>query len=97
MLDQRNAASIRGTGYVLDTLWSAKTVVEGTSDFESCVRRAIALGHDTDTTAVAGGIAGLLYGFNGIAERWLTALRARTLYEPLMTRLFAHSEWRSTG
>ena len=98
VLDPRNAASIRGTGYVLDTLWSAKAVVEGTSDFESCVRRAIALGHDTDTTAaVDGGIGGLLYGLNGIPERWLTALRARTLYEPLMTRLLVHSEWRSTG
>ena len=51
VLDPVNASSVRGTRYVLETLWSAKAAVESTSDFAaSCVRRAIALGHDTDTT-----------------------------------------------
>ena len=88
VLDPSNAASVRGTGYVLDTLWSAKEAVEETSDFEGCVRRAISLGNDTDTTAaVAGGIAGLVHGLNRIPARWRECLRGRDLYEPLIVKM----------
>ena len=63
VLDPANAASAYGSGYVLDTLWSAKSAVENTRSYQDCVRAAVSLGHDTDTTAaVAGGIAGLKYG-----------------------------------
>lgn len=92
VLDPGNAASARGTGYVLDTLWSAKYAVEGTTSFEGCVRRAIRLGQDTDTTAaVAGGIAGLLYGGEAIPDRWTEALRGRSLVEPLLAKLLERS------
>lgn len=88
VLDPANAASASGSGYVVDTLWSAKTAAEQTTDYETCVRRAIAFGHDTDTTAaVAGGIAGLRYGLEGIPPRWLHALHGRDLYAPLLERL----------
>ena len=51
-------------------------------------RCAIALGHDTDTTAaVAGGIAGIKYGLLGIPARWRTALRGQDLYGPLLALL----------
>lgn len=51
-----------GKGYVVDCLWSARHACEA-EDYEQVVRQAIALGHDTDTTAcVAGGIAGLKWG-----------------------------------
>jgi ADP-ribosylglycohydrolase len=87
-LDPHNAKSVKGTGYVVDTLWSARAAVEGTTNYEDCVRHAIALGHDTDTTAaVAGGIAGLLYGIDGIPARWRDALRGSSLYEPLLAAL----------
>ena len=57
-------------------------------DFESIVRGAIALGDDTDTTAcIAGGIAGLVVGEDGIPQRWREALRARELVEPLLRAL----------
>ncbi|MNR71255.1 ADP-ribosyl-[dinitrogen reductase] glycohydrolase [compost metagenome] len=68
----------RGTGYVLDSLWSALDSVEKTSSYEDAVRYAIALGDDTDTTAcLAGGLAGALYGVDGIPGRWLDALRGK--------------------
>lgn len=92
VLDPGNAASARGTGYVLDTLWSAKEAVEGTTSFEACVRHAVTLGHDTDTTAaVSGGIAGLLYGGEAIPDRWTEALRGRSLVEPLLAKLLERS------
>lgn len=84
----RNADSVGGSGYVLDTLWSARQAVLESNDYASCVRRAIALGHDTDTTAcVAGGIAGLLYGSAGIPRAWRQALRGADILQPLLLTL----------
>jgi ADP-ribosylglycohydrolase len=78
----------RGSGYVVDTLRSARDVVLANSDYESTVKAAIALGHDTDTTAcVAGGIAGLLYGMESIPVRWRRALRGQELVTPSLTLL----------
>lgn len=85
-----NAAAIHGSGYVLDTLWSARASVLAGTDYACCVRAAIALGHDTDTTAcVAGGIAGILHGHAAIPVEWREGLRGMALVQPLLERLFA--------
>ncbi|MEO6417913.1 MAG: ADP-ribosylglycohydrolase family protein [Polyangiaceae bacterium] len=79
----------QGSGYVVDTLRSARMVARNDS-YEACVRAAIALGHDTDTTAcVTGGIVGLRDGYACIPSRWCEALRGRELVEPLFARLVA--------
>lgn len=71
----------RGTGYVLDCLHSARVALRG-PDFAAIVRRAVAFGLDTDTTAaVAGGIAGLRHGEQGIPPAWRDALQGRALVE----------------
>lgn len=76
-----------GTGYVVDCLHSARLVMRQAS-YEQVVKAAIALGHDTDTTAcVAGGIAGLREGVAAIPDRWLSQLRGRDLVEPLLAKL----------
>ncbi len=76
-----------GSGYVVDCLRSAHWAVEQ-GDYEAVVRSAIALGHDTDTTAcVAGGIAGIRDGIQGIPERWRRNLRGQALYQPLLEAL----------
>jgi len=52
--------------------------------FEDVVKTAITLGNDTDTTAaVAGGLAGIRFGLDGIPERWLEQLRGFDLVQPL--------------
>lgn len=80
-----------GSGYVVDSLRSAHTVVAGERSYEATVRAAIALGNDTDTTAcIAGGIAGLIYGFEGIPARWTDMLRGGTILRPLEARLLDH-------
>jgi ADP-ribosyl-[dinitrogen reductase] hydrolase len=77
-----------GTPYVVDTLRSALMLLRTETSYEGVVRGAIALGRDTDTTAcVAGGIAGIRYGFDGIPARWVEALRGREVVEPLARRL----------
>ena len=87
VLDPSWRARAKGTGYVVDTLWSARIAVEETSDYASCIRRAIAFGHDTDTTAaVAGAAAGVLYGLEGIPAEWWHALRGRDILDLLLER-----------
>lgn len=79
-----------GKGYVVETLKGARWAVETNARYEDVVRAAISLGWDTDTTAcVAGGIAGIRDGVEGIPARWLQALRGRDLAEPLLARLLA--------
>ena len=90
VLDPAWRAKAGGSGYVVDTLWSARIAVEETRDYASCIRRAIAFGHDTDTTAaVAGAAAGVLYGLDGIPIDWREDLRGRDVLDPLIAR------WRS--
>jgi ADP-ribosyl-[dinitrogen reductase] hydrolase len=56
--------------------------------FEEVIRKAISLGNDTDTTAcVAGGLAGLRYGYQGLPINWLAQLRGRALVEEIMAPL----------
>lgn len=76
-----------GSGYVVDSLFSAKAVCENLN-YETVVKKSIALGNDTDTTAcIAGGIAGLKFGFEAIPERWRENLRGAELYKPLLEKL----------
>jgi ADP-ribosylglycohydrolase len=68
-------SEIQSTGYVVHTLEAALWCLLNTSTFEECVLKAVNLGGDTDTTAaVAGSLAGLLYGINGIPDDWLSGL-----------------------
>jgi ADP-ribosylglycohydrolase len=79
----------RGTGYVLDTIWSVRKALEEES-FEAVLKTAILFGHDTDTTAaVAGGLAGIRFGLAAIPKRWLQRLRGFDLAEPLIYRFEA--------
>ena len=77
-----------GTGFVVDTLLSARHVLAAGTDFRDVVRRAILLGHDTDTTAaVAGGLAGIKFGAAGLPADWMALLRGRELVEPILGRM----------
>lgn len=77
-----------GTGYVVDSLRSAVYACAA-DDYATIVRRAIALGNDTDTTAcLAGGIAGIRYGLEGIPEEWFECLRGRDLVDPILERFY---------
>jgi ADP-ribosylglycohydrolase len=88
VLDPVHRQRVEGTGYVVDTLWSAHHVLDGARDYAQVVRDAIALGNDTDTTAaVAGGIAGIRFGNRGIPTTWRERLRGRDLFADLEHRL----------
>ena len=77
---------IKSTGYVVDTLEAALWCVLTTNDYKSCVLKAVNLGGDTDTiAAVAGGLAGALYGCESIPREWLDSLLKREYIENLCT------------
>jgi len=62
---------IRSTGYVVDTLEAALWAVGTSSSFEEAVLKAVNLGDDADTVgAVAGQIAGAIWGYSNIPDRW---------------------------
>lgn len=76
-----------GSSYVVDCLHSARLAARE-DGFAPVIRKAISFGRDTDTTAaVAGGLAGVRHGMSSIPERWLSAMPARFMVEPLIARL----------
>ncbi|MGN6141763.1 MAG: ADP-ribosylglycohydrolase family protein [Ralstonia sp.] len=80
------AEQLRGSGYVLDTIWSTHKAMKADS-FEEVIKTSILLGNDTDTTAaVAGGLASIKYGLAAMPARWLEQLRGFQLVEPLIAR-----------
>ena len=67
-----------GTGYVVDCLKSSFKVIRESNSYEEVIKKSIALGNDTDTTAaVAGGLAGIIYGYDDIPKRWYEKLRGK--------------------
>lgn len=68
-------ADIKSSGYVVATLEAAIWCLLNTDSYEECVLKAVNLGSDTDTVAaVAGALAGCLYGLEGIPEKWFEGL-----------------------
>ena len=73
---------IRSGGFVRDTLKAATWCFVNTTSYEDCVLVAVNLGDDTDTTAaVAGALAGTVYGIDAIPQEWTDALRGKELIE----------------
>lgn len=74
-MDERD---IRSGGYVLDTENAAYWCLLTTATYRDCALKAVNLGDDTDTTAaVAGALAGIVYGMEGIPAQWLSVLRGK--------------------
>jgi len=66
---------IHSSGYVIHTLEASIWCLIRNVDFEETVLAAVNLGDDSDTTgAVAGGLAGLLYGYDSIPRDWINDL-----------------------
>lgn len=70
-----NINQIKSSGYVVDTLEAAIWCLLNTDNYKDCVLKAVNLGEDTDTVAaVAGGLAGILYGYESIPKEWINTL-----------------------
>jgi len=76
--------SIRSSGYVVDALEAAVWALANSGSFVEALLEAVNLGDDTDTVgAIAGGLAGLYYGYDAIPEDWLAAIQRREWIEGL--------------
>lgn len=88
--DKLTIDEIKSSGYVVDTLEAAVWCVLTTDNYRDCVLKAVNLGEDTDTVAaIAGGLAGALYGYDGIPEEWKNTLIKREYIEEMCDRAAA--------
>ncbi len=81
-IQNSNREQINSTGYVVDSLeasiWSFLT----TDSYKDCVLKAVNLGIDTDTIgAIAGGLAGIYYGYDSIPSEWINNLQNKELID----------------
>ncbi len=75
---------IKSGGYVVDTLEAAVWCILNTDSYKECALAAVNLGDDTDTVgAIAGGLAGALYGYDAIPAEWLELLKRREYIEDM--------------
>jgi ADP-ribosyl-[dinitrogen reductase] hydrolase len=80
-------APLRGSADVVDCLRSAMVATKERT-FERTVRVAVAFGRSAGTTGcIAGSIAGMRCGPDGIPERWIAALRGHDILDPVLQRL----------
>ena len=87
-LDENFAAlpenEIESSGYVVDTLEAALWCLLNTDNFKDLALKIVNLGGDTDTAgAVAGGLAGMIYGVEEIPAEWLATLKRRDYLEKI--------------
>jgi len=86
-----------GRGHVADAFWSAWEAFAGAATYDEAIRRAVRLGNDTDTTAaIAGGLAGIRWGIDGIPTAWRIAMRGHDVAGPLVDRLLGTAGWRTS-
>ena len=72
----KRESQVRGSGYSVASLEAALWCVWQASSFEEAVLRATNLGDDADTTAaIAGQLAGALWGEPGMPGHWLARLQ----------------------
>ncbi|WP_319001581.1 ADP-ribosylglycohydrolase family protein [Clostridium sp. CS001] len=80
--------NIKSSGYVVDTIEAAIWCLLNTKSYKDCALLAVNLGEDTDTVAaVAGGLAGLYYGYDDIPKEWLSVIAKREYIEGLCKEL----------
>lgn len=78
---------IKSGGYVVDTLEASMWVILNANNFKDAIIGAINLGGDTDTVgAVTGGMAGIIFGYDSIPEKWLNKLARKDYLEELFAK-----------
>lgn len=71
---------VYSTGYVAHTFDAAMWCLVHSRSYKECVLKAVNLGSDTDTVAaVAGGLAGIIYGYDSIPKKWVELLKNKEL------------------
>ena len=70
-LAEAKADDVGSRGYVVASLITAIWGLITTDNIEECLLKIVNLGEDSDTNAaIAGGLAGLFYGYESVPEEW---------------------------
>jgi ADP-ribosyl-[dinitrogen reductase] hydrolase len=70
------------SGYIVDTIQAVFQSFFDTDDFRTCLIDVVNRGGDADTTgAIAGMLAGALYGMESIPDAWIRTLDTRILHQ----------------
>ena len=78
---------IKSGGYVVDTLEASMWVILNANNFKDAIIGAINLVGNTDTVgAVTGGMAGIIFGYDSIPEKWLNKLARKDYLEELFAK-----------
>lgn len=79
---------IKSSGYVIDSIEAAIWCLINTNSYKECMLKAVNLGDDADTVAaIAGGLAGLYYGYDEIPKDWLAVIKKREWIEEMCKKL----------
>ena len=69
---------------MVDTIEAVMWSLIRTESYKDCLLTAVNLGDDSDTVgAIAGGLAALYYGYDGIPDEWLAVIQRREWIEDL--------------
>ncbi len=95
----KDAREMPQWGYALNTWNIAVWSILNTDNYRDCIIKTINLGGDTDSNAaVAGSIAGMIYGKGEIPKEWMEALQNKELIESICEKFTftlerRESEW----
>ena len=79
---------LKSGGYVIEVLESSICFFLQENNYRDTILSIINIGHDADTSAaIAGGLAGLYYGFDDIPEEWINQIARKDDIENLAERL----------
>ena len=85
---RREEDTIYSGGYVVESLETALWCLVKTKSYKECVLKCVNMGYDADsTTAIAGGLAGIYYGFDSIPQEWIDQLAAKDIIEDCIAGL----------
>jgi ADP-ribosyl-[dinitrogen reductase] hydrolase len=85
-------SEISSSGYVVHTLEASIWCLLNSNSYAETVLKAVNLGGDTDTTGcVVGGLAGILYGDEGISDIWRTQLVKSEEIRALAVKMYGKS------
>lgn len=87
---ENNEKEPNGSGFVIDSLYSALWAFKTSSSFEEAVLKAVNLGNDADTTgAVCGHFAGAYWGYDQIPQHLIDGLDKKEMIDEYLNPLIS--------
>ena len=75
-------------GYVVETMETVLWSLMNTDNYRDCVLTCVNMGYDADSTAaIAGGLAGMYYGYDNIPKEWINRLAAKEIVDECVAGL----------